>query len=1022
MKFINYIEKPISFCLLILSLVGIGVYCIFDLPVKMYPNMIKPGFKIWYGHKNVSLPLEIYKAYGKNIEEQIKGLKDLETYSTTYSQKNANITLEFAWNVDAEEIAEKLKNIFISVKSGDKKFWYNIQNKAAQSSGGMLVAVAHKAMVNQQLQDFLENKLTPQLRAVEGVENVNFWGSNYSHLAFALDQELLLNHNINLDQLIDIILSALSTKLAGEIGMMNSAENSYAIILPAIAKDSQELLDIIVFQDPNIGITLKLKDLGKITEIQNSSASIFHLNGLHANFMNINLLQIGDVKKSCDEVEHLLTKFQKEQPGLIYNILVNPAEFIQNAINNLLLNALIGGIVATFIIFLFLGAWQNTLIIGISIPFCIITSFILMKVFAVSINIISLGGMAIGVGMILDSSIVTLENIYRNLMQADRQLGATKKIRIILDSTKQVALPIISSILTSIVVFLPIIYTNSYTQAILGDLAKTVVFTLLISTFASLFIVPVLSFKFIALKKISNKKHLFDKINIFYLSILKKIIKSRTSALITLLISLLLFSASLLLIPKIKKEIIAVPTTKLFDIRFELPDNQSLALAKKYTERVEKFLASREEVKNYSTYLWRPANGYITAELYDRHQFKALKKIFDEKFPATPEAKLTAQQWDPGQMPLPRKTDLLVYVSGGTEKEMTTFTDAVMVQAPLLAANIRRSPWMSKSEGIKLKFHSFVDPAEISNIQKYVEISAKEGAYLTDILDDGKNRSLYLILQTQQRSVFINDLQNLPIPYKGKIIQLKALAEINISTENYIPIRRMDGKSLQTLYINFNEKNAQKKQALLQQTKATIKTIERPLNLFIEYPDPNKEINKSFDSFKFSLFISLFLVFTIITLLFNSIRYPLMIICTVPFAITGVVLGLYLAASTISLNSMLGTILLSGLVVNNAILFIDFYIRAKEMGQSNIDCIMQAASLRFRPILMTTLTTIFGVIPVALAIGESGEILQPLGIAILFGLLISTLLALILTPCFLKLFYAKDASIERTYQPTLQKS
>ncbi|MBU0924811.1 efflux RND transporter permease subunit, partial [bacterium] len=310
--------------------------------------------------------------------------------------------------------------------------------------------------------------------------------------------------------------------------------------------------------------------------------------------------------------------------------------------------------------------------------------------------------------------------------------------------------------------------------------------------------------------------------------------------------------------------------------------------------------------------------------------------------------------------------------------------------------------WISKSEGISIKFHPWVNTTTIQYLKRYLEASSDKGTSLVEIFEDGKSQYTKMIFQEKQRPQFINDLQNLPILYNQKIIPLKAIANVEMVSDNFIPIFFDQETRLQSITVNLKDQKEKKSSQVIDKLKQEILNMERPIGVNIDFPDNNKEINKSFDSFKNSLIVSILLVFLIIAVFFNSLKYPLIIIVTVPLAITGILVGLYITNSTVSLNSMLGTILLSGLVVNNAILLIDFYIKAKTT-MSPMDAILESTSLRFRPIIMTTLTTLLGVIPIALAFGESGEILQPLGISVFFGLLISTLLTLFVIPCFLSI-------------------
>ena len=699
--------------------------------------------------------------------------------------------------------------------------------------------------------------------------------------------------------------------------------------------------------------------------------------------------------------------------------MVNPGQFIQTAIDNLLINALIGGLAAIFIIFLFLRTFSGTLAIAISIPFCIITSFILMSIFNVSINIISLGGMAIGVGMIVDSSIVTLENIFKYWQQETQ--NKQDKFDIIISATKDVALPIIASIITSIVVFAPILYTSSYTKAIMGDLTRTIIFILSISIFSAIIIVPGVCSILIKPPKrkyskelnssnasdttnTSDKGALSAKLYNLYSKLLYISIKHKTGALLIIVIAAILTGTSFMQAPKIKKSIIAKPTTRLLDVIINIPENDDVQVTKKIVSDLESFLKNQPEVKNYITYMFRPSNGYITIELKNRKLFDRLKVRILEKFKTNLDVQYTVSKWDPGKLPLPQKRDLEIVLKGTKNSELSDFAEKILaLKDGYFDGTIYKKPWFAKQEGISLNYKPHI---KNNSLNQYLQAHTKWGTYLGDFNDQGKQLYLNVRFKDHQRAQYIEDIRNIPTQLNEKIVPLDALVDINFRSDSYLPFLYLNQDLAQKITVHLDEKlSDQQKNKMISGIKQKIKSFERPLDLNINYPDVNKEINASISSFKYSLLISIGLVLLTLAIMFNTIRYPFIILSTIPIALIGVLNGLYITQSTISLNSMLGTILLCGLVVNNAILMIDRYLKArKNIGtNSNIEIIVETAKSRIRPILITTLTTLFAVIPMALGMGEGGEIIQPLGIAVFFGLLVSSLLTLFIIPSFLRI-------------------
>ena len=1016
MKLKNYIQKPTSFIFIILVIVSLGFFSLFNLPVKMYPQIKKPMLRVRFSHGSLASPKDLYQTIGKHIEKDLSNLEGIENLKSTYYQGRGNVELDFEWEQETETIKDNIKTILSGHKSKyPDQFNYSITSGRSKSSGNMLVAIGHKGLTPHQLRSSLDTFLLPEIKKFNDVLSINTWGWKSENIVLKVDREKLLAFNISPSEIIKAIKQDLKSHLTGRIshGQVRGAGSS--ITVPTSLKKLSDLEEVLIKNTSKKGHPVRVKDIGVIENLFRESASIYQLNGVPAKFLMVEFKDGGDLKRSSDKVSNLLNNLKKEDPSFVTQVIVNPSYFISQSIKNLLFNATFGGVMAILVVYLFLRAWSNTIIIGLSIPFCLISSFILMNIFNISINIISLGGLAIGVGLILDGAIVTLDNIYRlfeeEVIKGGHKgpLPKDKKVSLILQGTKEVAMPVTVSLLTSLVTFIPLIFSASYTQAVLGNLAKTIVFSLSLSLFSSLIIVPVMSYFF--LKPKTNRKESHDlsidlnekahfKLGSSFNKLLDYVLKTKKRSFITVSMALVVGLFSLFLIPKIKKEIIAIPATRLMDIRLHFEGNKDINTCKKVVDKIEKFFSKRAEVKNIATYLWSPAYGMITLELKERDQFKTLRKLVQENFPSTPVVQIRATKWNPGKLPLPRERHLVVNLHGAKEKDMTTFSNKIRALRHQHNAGAWRRPWINPAEEVSLSFFQWVEQSVKNEVMELLRASTRNGSYVETLFFEGIEKGLRLIFKDSQQNAFLEDVKYLPIALKEKIVPLKALAEVELKERSYIPLSIIDGKSAQQVFISFRKGKTDKK---LNQYKEAISKIEKPEGLTIEYPELNKEIKKSFESFKVSLIISIALIFFLILLFFNSLKYPLIILSTVFFGLSGVLGGLYITDSTLSLNSMLGAILLSGLVVNNAILIVDFYKKEKERLSNSMDALKKAMALRIRPILLTTLTTLLGVIPIALAFGEAGEILQPLGIAVFFGLLISTVLTLIVVPCFLRL-------------------
>ncbi|MEZ4743448.1 MAG: efflux RND transporter permease subunit [Bdellovibrionota bacterium] len=1011
----QYLRNPTAILLTIAALMIGGLISLSHLPIKMYPNMVKPTIVVGFSHGDIISPADLYNSYGQNFEQQLRSLDGVESVTAVYSKGRGRYTVEFEWDIDEDKAEQDIKEIFQPAEaSSNNRLSYFSHSRSARSTGYMRISYGSKKLTKSELGELLNNRLRPVLEGLKGVDSVWVGGRVEPIKVIEVDINKLLNYQVDLNTLESAIKLAINSK---NIGAIESTTNQQIqITLPASAEAIEDIVQKPIHYDLKLGRTLNIGDVARVTSRYTPDERISRLNGEDGSFMYVSLEPNGDVKRACDHVEQELASFQINHPEISYSIIVNPSEFIQRAIENLISNAVIGGLVAIAVIYFFLGAIKNTIIIAISIPFCIISSFLLMSLFGVTLNIVSLGGLAIGIGMIVDSSIVALENIFRRLADIKNKLSPIERAQEIIIATKEVAIPIAASILTSIVVFFPILYTKSYSKAVLGDLTKAVIFVLTTSILSALIIVPGLSYKFIQSKNNSDKKSMEDSLlswlNNTYDIYLNWVLKNKSRSVAIIAVALMLFLASFFLLPFLKQEIIAKPNSKLASIYIELPENNDISLAKSYTNNIEAWLSERKEISSHSTQFWNAEGGTITAALKDRQLFDSFKNDFLERFDITPEANYRVEYFDPGAMPLPESHDLIVEVSGAEEAALNRSTKQVETILKNSGGITRKRPRATPSEGIRDKFKPWVDGQE--KFYRYIQAAGSNGYWFTSLVEQGEKTDIQIAFHKNQQAQTIEELSSIPILIQDKIVPIKALAEISYQADSYPPLQFIDGVQKQQIFFDFKKNQEQGKK--LTEIKSKLMEASSKQEAHLTFPDPNEEVSIALNSFKWALAMSIMLVFVTIAITFNSLKYPLIILITVPFSLIGVITGLWLGDSTISLNSMLGVILLSGLVVNNGILLIDFYQKQRHESKGPTDhlaTIKKACQMRIRPILMTTLTTLFGALPIALAYGEGGKILQPLGIAVFFGLFTSTAMTLFVVPCLLRLI---DSQKELTFE------
>ena len=1009
------LQKRRILLLIILPMTIAGIYLYTKLPVNMYPVMRKPTIMVRVPHASYTAE-DFHFEFSDKIEDRLNALDNLDNMEATYSAGRTQYKLEFEWNTDFKTAKSDVESEMNSLISSLPDECENFSVYSYRSSGSyMTVAVYSSVMEQKQLYDLVEPVLRGRFSHVKDAEEISVESVEILQAELYLRVTDMLTYGLTPEAVASAIKSGYKNI---SIGTFKENNNVYNLRIKNGIDTVFDIENIIIKVIGNKKVLLK--DIADVSVFYGLPSSIYTINGERGVIIYAEPKEDGNIKQMADDIKAILEEAKKDLPDHItFYPLIDPSEFIDNAIINVVHSALLGAILAVFVILLFLGEWRNTLIIVISIPITMIMSFIMMYVFGVTVNLISLSGMTLAVGMVIDSSIVIMENIHRHRLE---HVGKNF-IQMILDAVKEVRGSVIASTLTSICVFFPLSFTAPLSNAILGDIARTVVFALTASLFTGLFVTPVLAYYFYrnvpatqeatGLAKISQG--LVNRLINIYEKGLKFLLKSKVRCVAAIILSCsILFMLLIFIAPKITREIIATPKSNRISIRCynnTIKDTEEFLDAMQIIEQKIIDTLGDRLVSRYTnirgtnwanTIVVLPSSKYLDDALDD------LKDVIQNDS----EWEFNIAGWDPSSLPLPRTYGLHIQVSGKDNLEIMHIMEKIsdLVRKENLYRGTSTSPSIRQSDEIMLL-------PRRNELEHFPTFSISKLASMIKILLNGtqvikvseNNQTLYIYLEyPEDEGRSIEDIMKYQLPYENKAFPFSHFFDYE-KRRGVSEIRSDNGIETFNVYAHMNRGTPDYKKS---EFEAIIKQkideeIELPPGYTVNFVDTQQVINEAVSSLFSTIIISVILIYMVLGIQFNSLRIPIIILTSIPLGLIGVITFLYSADSTISLNSLLGTILLSGIVVNNAIIIIDFYIFYRNKYKTRQEALIMVGRLRFTPILITTMTTLLGMLPIALALGDSTNIVQPLGIAVCGGLAVSTFLTLLLLPAILNLFPEK---------------
>lgn len=983
------IRKPATTIMFIISMIFFGFLGLRKMPVEMLPNINKPTVRIrikWDG----ATPDDVDKMITRKIEDVLPNVEGIVEYSSESSAETSLIFIKFKYGTDVETKITLIQNELNQIRN---KFPNDMKEPSIRKSSSSDIPALTFTLYGgdmMEMRSYAENNLKPMLERLEGVSEIDVYGGQEQEVAIEIDPDKLENYNLSI---VDVYNKMKSSSINIPGGILREGEKEYLIKIEAEIETADEIKEIILSNKD--GHLLKLKDIANIKVAPKDVKSIYRKNGEDSIVVIISKTDGGNAISIVNNSKKLLEKNRGSLPlNTKLNYEFDSSITINNSINNVKNSGIQGLVLASLILFVFLKSISATLIIAVAIPISIIFTFFLLNMQGISINLISLMGLSLGIGMLVDNSVVVVDNIFRHMTE----LGKSK-IQAAKDGAEEMALPVLASTMTTVAAFLPLVFQEGLAKEQFNNLCYAISYSLLASLIISLTFVPMIASKIMDQKKNLNAEgKIMTTFRKIYVNSLKWSIRRRG---IVLLILFALFSGSLYVASKLGGRFTPTIDEGRYAVVAKLPSGSDVNKGDRIGKILEEKVKDLPFVVDYTV----SANGTssilnINAGLKTSREdsMSDILKKLRQTFVEIPDMELTIA---PGYRFGTRGLyDLEFELYSDNEAQLQIISEQLKEQIKKIDGiyDVTSSFEGGKPEG---KFYINREKAE------YYGLDVKEIATMiqTQILggtpikinSDNSEIDVTLKLQKKYRESTGLILDSRITLKSGENIRISDVAEFR-AEEGPSKIEKKDKKKKIVLYANLkSELDLKTAQELVIET---LEDMGYPEGITYGTGGKSADMAEMSNQLQYTFMIAVFLIYFILVWQFESFIMPFVIILSIPLSTTGAFYALYLAGLSIDAMVSVGFVMLAGIVVNNAIVLIDFINFRREVGDNMNKALITAGKTRLRPILMTTLTTVLGMLPLMFSNGEGSEIYKGMSFVVVFGLSAATLLTLIVIPVF----------------------
>jgi len=1004
------VHRPVSTVMMVLIILILGGISLARLPIDLMPNVTYPTLTVRTLYENAS-PEEVEQLITRPIEEAISAVPGVESVYSSSSEGTSNVRVTFSWGTDLDtasnDIRDRLDRVISRLPEDAERptlYKFDVANFP------IVIFGVHSSLNPVHLATFIDKQVKNRMERIPGVAAMDVWGAYEREIQVNIDGEKIKAMDLSLDQILDRVEEGNVTLPAGSIDRGN-----FEITLRTRGEFTSldQLANTVVAIRE--GAPTRLRDIARIDDTWKKMTRLITVNGKPGIRLGIRKQSGTNTAEVAARVLKQADEINRDLPQIHLTPIIDTSKYIRNSITNVGTMALYGGILAVFVLLFFLRNVVSTLIIATAIPVSIVATFALMYFGGYTLNIMTLGGLALGIGMLVDNAIVVLENIYRH-----REAGEGAESGTIRGAGEVVA-PIVASTLTTLAVFLPLVFVRGMSGVMFIQLASVVSFALLCALLVSLTIVPVMSAKFLRLHEGGPDRRWTRGLYEWSTRLLSALEKGYTRLLraalarsgTAILAAFLLLAGSLALIPLIGVEFMPSADEGEVQINAEMEVGTRLdLLAQKF--RTIQEIVDREvpEAKNTVTSMggsgWRSRGshaGQMQIALVPRSE----RSRSSEEIAADLRKKLAGI---PGMVIRTRAGQglfLFRIFSGGVEKIQLEVRGYDLETATTLAETVRKlvesvdgvtDAQTSSESGTPEEIVS-VDRGKAADLKLTVSQVANtlqtilSGTLAGTYREGGDEYDIRVKIDGADRMATGEILDLTLTGADGEPVVLRNVVSVE-PLKGPVQIERKDQERVVTISANITGRDMG---SILRDIRGKLRSVALPKDFSIVISGDYEEQQKAFRELVVSLILALILVYMVMASLYESFRYPMVVMFSVPMAAIGVILALFLTGSTFNVQSFIGCILLAGIVVNNAILLVDHtnLLRRRD-GLPLREAIEEAGRRRLRPILMTATTTILAMLPLAFGLGEGGEVQAPMARTVIGGLASSTLITLLIIP------------------------
>jgi HAE1 family hydrophobic/amphiphilic exporter-1 len=1008
------VKKPVTTILIFVISMIMGLYSLTQLPIDLYPDIEFPFLSIYTSYTGASAA-DIETNITRPIEDALNSTTGLKEMTSTSSDNVSVIFMEFEYETNLDEAANDIRSSLSIIK--------NFLPEDAQDptifkfNSSMMPIIFYAVTADESyegLEKILDEKLVNPLNRIDGVGNVALAGVPGREIYVEIDPRRMEAYNLTIEQIGNVLRAENMNMPAGYIEM---GKTDYPVRIQGEFSESDVIGDIVVGNYG--GNNILLRDVAVVNDTIRETKLVSKINGERGMTLYVQKMSGANTVQICRDVEREITRLSKDLPRDVrVEKIFDTSEFIKGSINNLTETLMYAGIFVVLVVLFFLGRWRATLIIILTIPISLLVAFVYMFLTKASINIISLSSLSIAIGMVVDDAIVVLENITKHIERGSRPREAA------IYATNEVWLAVIVTTMTVVAVFLPLTFVKGLTGVMFSQLGMIVSITIIMSTLAALTLTPTLSALLLKVRPINENAPIYtwdgsvhkflEWFDTLYVKTLSWVLYHKKVVIIS---ALLVFAFSMYLFKFIGKEFMPTGDESRCSATVELQTGTRVDQTVIVADRIDSLVRAKvPEVVLISTSTGTDDSGGFRS-LFNQGGTHVITYTFS-LLPVNERSRSSEEIAEDIRQIIAPMPEIINYSVSATDNNGMGGMGSNTINIEIYGYDITTTNMLAEELAERVKKIKGAVNVDISRDKSKPELqiifdqdkllqyglttaqaatvvrNRVDGLTATRLRQFGDEYDVIVRYKESARNS-ITELENIGISTPAG--QLIRLGEIAVIKEYWSPpnIERKRKERVVTVSVTPYKRALN---LIVADIQKELDSIDIPAGVMVDISGAFEDMAESFKDIGLLMVISLLLVYLVMASQFESLKMPVIIMLSIPFAFSGVAIALFITGTTLSMIAAIGAIMLIGIVVKNAIVLVDFINLTRDRGVDLYQAVLVSGRSRLRPVLMTSLTTILAMLPLAINPGEGSELWRPMGIAVIGGLIFSTFVTMVLVP------------------------